>query len=111
MRCPMLTQERATIQDLYQAPENQKAELVNGQVVLLLPTGDAPGYAGDEIFASLRDYVRRTGYGRDVGDNKGFLVHLPHRESFSPNAALYTGPRTGMRYFEGAPDFAAEVRS
>src|SRR5205823_6430303 len=80
-------------------------------VVLLMPTGDAPGYAGDEIFASLRDYVKRTGYGRAVGDNKGFLINLPHRQSFSPDAAFYTGPRTGMRFFEGAPDFAAEVRS
>ena len=107
----MLTQERATIQDLYQVPDNQKAELVNGQVVLLMPTGDAPGYAGDEIFASLREYVRRTGHGRAVADNKGFLVDLPHRQSFSPDAAFYTGPRTGMRFFEGPPDFAAEVRS
>src|SRR6059058_1858075 len=110
MRCPMLTQERATIQDLYQAPDNQKAELVNGQVVLLMPTGDAPGYAGDEIFASLRDYVKRTRRGRAVADNKGFLVSLPHRQSFSPDAAFYTGPRAGMRFFEGMPDFAAEVR-
>src|SRR5437660_9405881 len=107
----MLTQKRATIRDLYEVPDNQKAELVDGRVVLLMPTGDAPGYAGDEIFASLRDYVKQTGRGRAVGDNKGFLVHLPHRESFSPDAAFYTGPRTGMRFFEGAPDFAAEVRS
>src|SRR5438105_13319209 len=106
----MLTQERATVQDLYEVPDNQKAELVDGRVVLLMPTGDAPGYAGEEIFASLREYVKRTGSGRAVGDNKGFLVRLPHRESFSPDAALYTDPRAGMRYCEGVPDFAAEVR-
>jgi Uma2 family endonuclease len=46
-----------------------------------------------------------------VGDNKGFRVQLPHRSSFSPDAAFYTGPRTGMRFFEGAPVFAVEVRS
>jgi Uma2 family endonuclease len=76
-----------------------------------MPTGDEPGFAGDEIFASLREYARRMGYGRAVGDNKAFRVHLPHRESFSPDAAFYTGPRTGMRFFEGAPIFAVEVRS
>lgn len=102
---------KATIEDLYDLPDNQKAELVNGEIVLLMPTGDEPGYAGDEIFASLREYVRRTGYGRAVGDNKGFRVSLPHRESFSPDAAFYVGPRTGMRFFEGAPLFAVEVRS
>lgn len=56
----MLTKTKATIDDLYQVPDNQKAELVNGALVLLMPTGDAPGYAADEIFASLREYAKKT---------------------------------------------------
>src|SRR3954454_9396483 len=99
----MLTRQRTTLEDLYRVPDNQKAELVNGELVLLMPTGDAPGYAGDEIFVSLREYARKTGAGRAVGDNKGFHVDLPNRESFSPDAAFYIGPRAGMRFFEGAP--------
>lgn len=107
----MLTKVKATLDDLYQLTDHQKAELVNGEIVFLIPTGDEPGYAGDEIFASLREYAKRTGLGRAVGDNKGFRVKLPNRESFSPDAAFYTGPRTGMKFFEGAPAFAVEVRS
>ena len=99
----------ATIEDLYKV--EGKAELVDGEIVYMPPTGDEPGYAGDEIFAALREYVKHTKTGRAVGDNKGFRVHLPHRESFSPDAAFHTGPRTGMRFFEGAPVFAVEVRS
>jgi Uma2 family endonuclease len=38
-------------------------------------------------------------------------VDLPNRQSFSPDAAYYEGPRPGMRFYEGAPRFAAEVRS
>jgi Uma2 family endonuclease len=107
----MLTKPRATIDDLYLLPDNQKAEIVNGELVLLMPTGDAPGYAADEIFVALRAHAKLIGYGRAVADNKGFHVQLPQRESFSPDAALYTGPRTGMKFFEGAPIFAVEVRS
>ena len=107
----MLTKVRATIDDLYNLPDHQKAELINGEIVFLLPAGDEPGYAGDEIFASLREYAKRTGLGRAVGDNKGFRVSLPNRASFSPDAAFYTGPRTGMRFFADAPIFAVEVRS
>src|SRR5690242_14676830 len=104
--------KRATIDDLYQLPDNRKAELVNGELVLMSPTGIDPGYAGDEIFASLHQYVRRMGRGRAVGDNKGFRVDLPNRQSFSPDAAYYTGPSLrGMRFYEGAPVFAVEVRS
>lgn len=100
---------RATVSDLYKA--SGKAELVNGELVLMPPTGAKPGYAADEIFASLRSYAKRTSRGRAVADNKGFLVHLPHRESFSPDAALWTGDDPGMQFYEGAPVFAVEVRS
>ncbi len=75
------------------------------------PVGGVPGRAGDTVFASLREYARRAKTGRAVGDNKAFRVHLPHRESFSPNAAYYIGPDPGMKFYEGAPVFAVEVRS
>jgi Uma2 family endonuclease len=101
----------ATLMDLYRIPEHGKAELVNGELVFMSPTGDAPGYAADEIFVSLRAYSKQTKTGRAVADNKGFHVQLPHRQSFSPDAAFYTGPPSGMRFFEGAPVFAVEVRS
>jgi Uma2 family endonuclease len=107
----MVTKTRATLEDLYRVSGNGKAELVNGEVVVMSPTGDAPNYAAGEIFASLREYARRTKAGRAVTDNAGFKVNLPHRNSFSPDAAFYTGERAGMKFFEGAPVFAAEVRS
>jgi Uma2 family endonuclease len=100
---------RVTIEDLYKV--EGKAELVNGEIVHMPPTGDDPGYAGDEIYVSLREYAKRLKRGRAFADNKGFHVHLPHRESFSPDAAYHVGPRTGMRFLEGAPIFAVEVRS
>ena len=105
----MLTKTRATLADLYATPG--KAELVNGEVQQMSPTGGIPEFAGDEIFASLHSYVRMTRFGCAVGDNKGFLAHLPHRKSFSPNAAFYIGESPGMKFFPDVPVFAAEVRS
>lgn len=104
-----ITKQRATIEDLYKVPE--KAELVNGEIVRQMATGGMPGYAGDEIFVSLRQHTRTTRQGRAIGDNKAFVVHLPNRGSFSPDAAYYVGPDPGMRFYEGAPIFAVEVRS
>jgi Uma2 family endonuclease len=103
------TTRPATIEDLYKV--KGKAELVNGEIVYMSPTGCDPGRAGDLIFASLLRYEMQHRSGMAVGDNKGFRVNLPHRQSFSPDAAFHTGPRTGMRFFEGAPVFAVEVRS
>ena len=108
-RTPMSTKVEATIEDLYKV--EGKAELVNGEIILMSPTGMLPGYAGDEIFSSLREYSKRRKFGRAIGDNKAFVVNLPKRRSFSPDAAFYVGPDSGMKFYNGAPVFAVEVRS
>ena len=99
----------ATLEDLYAIAG--KAELVDGEIVEMSPTGGLPGNASLEIAASLREHARRTGRGRAVTDNVGFRVDLPQRESFSPDAAYVVGMEPSMRFYEGAPVFAAEVRS
>lgn len=75
------------------------------------PTGFLPGRAGGAIYASLLAYERRTGDGYALPDNVGFAVDLPNRQSFSPDAAYHVGPVSGMKLVQGAPVFAAEVRS
>lgn len=105
----MSAKVEATIEDLYKV--DQKAEIVNGEIILMSPTGSLPGYAGDEVYSSLREYSKRKAFGRAVGDNKSFIVNLPHRKSFSPDAAFYLGPDPGMKFYQGAPLFAVEVRS
>jgi len=100
---------RATIEDLYKG--EGKAELVNGEIVHIPPAGDDPNVAGGHIFVRLYDYAQRTKQGRAYTDGAGFHVHLPHREAFSPDAAYHIGQRTGMRFLEGVPIFAVEVRS
>ena len=107
----MKTAARATIDDLYHVPENGKAELVNGELVRMSPTGGRPGLAGGAIYASLRLHQRAFGGGRAYPDNVGFIVDLPHRQSFSPDAAFHYGPAPSMKFVQGAPAFAVEVRS
>jgi Uma2 family endonuclease len=106
------TKTPATIEDLYRVPG--KAELVNGEIVLMSPTGNSPSRAGLRISSSLLDYEDRTLFGRAYADNAGFVVDLPHRKSFSPDAAFYTGEvpeGVDLRFLKGAPIFAVEVRS
>jgi Uma2 family endonuclease len=105
----MSTKTEATIEDLYKV--DGKAELINGEIVHMSPTGGRPSYAAREITFSLREYERRTKRGYAVADNAAFTVNLPHRKSFSPDAAFYEGGLITMKFFEGAPVFAAEVRS
>lgn len=100
---------QATVEDLYRI--DGKAEFVHGHILREPPTGFGPNMGAGSIYVSLRGHMARVGGGVAVADNCAFLVDLPERQSFSPDAAWFTGPTTGMKFLEGAPDFAAEVRS
>src|SRR6185503_7970790 len=105
----MSTKVEATIDDLLKV--KQKAEIVNGEIILMSPTGTLPSYAAGEIFSPLREYTKRKKHGCAVTGNCGFVVHLPHRKSFSPDVAFVRSMDFGMKFYEGAPEFAVEVRS
>jgi Uma2 family endonuclease len=104
---------RATPDDLLRI--EGKAELVNGQVIELMPTGHLPNRVAFRIARSLDDHADAVGVGVAYTDNMGFNVPVlaSGRESFSPDASYYTGPLPAdpMRFVDGAPDFAVEVRS
>ena len=102
----MSTKVEATIEDLYKV--EGKAELVNGEIVEMPGTGGLPHLAGLKITMSLAAYKTTKGFA--FADNAVFVVNLPHRKSFSPDAGFYAGEIT-MKFFQGAPIFAVEVRS
>jgi Uma2 family endonuclease len=104
---------RATLDDLLKV--DGKAELIGGRIIHHMATGYQPSLAGFQIARSLANHSEATGHGKVFPDNMGFAVpELPSgRESFSPDAAFYVGPPppNRMRFVEGPPTFAVEVRS
>jgi Uma2 family endonuclease len=107
-----VTTTRATIEDLYRV--DGKAELVGGRIVHMTPSGYLPGQVAAEIYVRLRAYAKKN-KGIASADGVGYAVaELPSgRESFCPDASYHTGPLPAnpMRFLEGAPVFAVEVRS
>jgi Uma2 family endonuclease len=106
-------QARATLDDLYRTPE--KAELIGGRIVRFMATGRMPNRVAFRITRSLDDHATQIRKGEAYTDNIGFAVPelASGRESFSPDASYYDGPLPAnpMRFIEGPPTFAAEVRS
>src|SRR5262245_20321370 len=102
---------KATVRDLHRA--EGKAELINGSIVQMSPTGLGPSQVAMRIVLSLHSYSEATRTGSVFTDNVAFLAKLVHRGSFSPDAAYYTGPIPDdpMEFLPAAPDFAVEVRS
>ena len=101
-----------TLEDLYRV--DGKAELIGGRIVRMSPSGHLPGQVAGEIFVSLLAYAKRH-KGIAYADGVGYAIpELPSgRQSFCPDASYHTGPLPTnlMRFLEGAPTFAAEVRS
>lgn len=107
------SQACAQLEELFErlAQVDGKAEILDGEIVQMSPTGAWPALVALQIAASLQDYTKQGGRGLAVGDNATFRVTLPHRGSFSPDAACFIGPEPGMGPFLGAPVFAVEIRS
>lgn len=104
---------RSTLADL--ARTAGKAELIGGRIIPLMPAGLRPNLVAGRIYRALADHVDATGQGVALTDNMGFAVpELPSgRESFSPDVSYFDGPFSvqDMRFLQGPPTFAVEVRS
>jgi Uma2 family endonuclease len=104
---------RATLADLSRT--EGKAELIGGRIVTFMASGRLPTRVAARIFQSLDPFASASGVGEAYPDGIGFAVpELPSgRESFSPDASYYSGvfPADAMRFIEGPPTFAVEVRS
>ena len=108
------TQAPATLDDLYKV--EGKAELVAGRIVHFMASGYDPSRVAFEIAVSLRLHAKAFGAGMAFGDGIGYALIPPllnGRQSFSPDASYYTGPPPAnrMRFIEGTPTLAVEVRS
>lgn len=103
----------ATIADLERFPG--KAELIDGRIVELMPTGRRPSRVASLLFCALNEYATQHDKGEAYADNTGFRVRRlsSGRESFSPDAAYYNGPlpKNDMKFLPGPPTLAVEVRS
>jgi len=111
---PATTRTPATLDDLYQV--EGKAELIAGRIVHFMASGFAPSRVAFEIAVSLRVHERGAGVGVAFADGIGFALDPPlpnGRQSFSPDASYYTGPlpSNAMRFIDGTPTLAVEVRS
>jgi len=103
----------ATLEDLYREPG--KAELIGGRIVRFMATGFRPNRIAGRIYRSLDDHAEVSGAGVACSDNMGYAVRelATGRQSFSPDASYYAGPLPTnlMRFIEGPPTLAVEVRS
>jgi Uma2 family endonuclease len=109
-----VTNTPATLDDMMRY--DGKAELIGGRIVPIMPSGYLPGRVARRITRSLEDHAAVIGTGDAIADNVGYAFDSPlpsGRQSFSPDSTFYTGPlpTNPMKFIDGCPVFAVEVRS
>lgn len=106
------TTRKATVEDLYHAPDDGMYELVDGKLVHMPLSGFGHSRVSKRIGDALVAYEEATGSGYGFSDGIGYLVDLPRRQSFGPDASYsLVKPDDEDLFITGAPVFAAEIRS
>lgn len=107
----MIQKASSALEQLRDTPG--KAEIINGKVVLMSPAGYRHNRKSNRIVRSLEDHEHQQGRGVAFSDNLGFIVDLPNRESFSPDAGWLVNPpdEDDEDFVSGPPTFAVEIRS
>ena len=104
-----------TIQDLETVQSNYpeyQIELIEGDIVIMSPSGLESEEVGTEIARLLGYWVRPKKLGRVIGSSAGFI--LPNSDLRAPDASFIKAEklkRTTENYAEVVPDLIFEVKS
>ena len=106
--------QTVTAQQLFEMPDQERFELVQGELVPMSPPGFDHGCIVLDVAATLREFVQAGKLGM-VAVEAGFCVSHDPDTVRSPDVAFVRAeriPQGGVRaFFQGAPDLAVEVIS
>jgi Uma2 family endonuclease len=109
------TQPIMTAEQLFQAPDLGRCELLRGELVMMSPAASEHGMIVAEIAGILRNFVKPRSLGVVLGAEAGFRISSDPDTVLAPDVAFVRMHRVSSGlpkgYFPGAPDLAVEVLS
>jgi Uma2 family endonuclease len=109
------TEHITTADQLLQAADLGRCELVRGELVMMSPAGAEHGSIIVNITIPLGAYVKQNGLGRTYGAETGFIIHRNPDTVRAPDVSVVRTDRIPgampKGFFPGAPDLAVEVVS
>jgi Uma2 family endonuclease len=104
-----------TAEQLFQAPDLGRCELVRGELIMMSPAGSEHGAIALLVGSALLDFVKSHSLGAVLGAETGFQIASDPDTVRAPDVAFIRADRIGERlpqgFFPGAPDLAVEVLS
>jgi Uma2 family endonuclease len=108
-------QQITTAEQLFQAPDLGRCELVRGELIMMSPAGSRHGVITLRVGRLLLDFVESRGLGAAFGAETGFLITSNPDTVRAPDVAFVRADRVGAEmpqgFFPGPPDLAVEVLS
>ena len=108
-------QRITTAEQLIEAGDIGRCELVRGELVMMSPSGFEHSVIIAEIARILGNHVAELRLGRVTGAEAGFFITRNPDTVRAPDVALVRSERIPLvmprGFFEGAPDLAVEVLS
>lgn len=105
-----------TVKDLekvqHKLGDGYRVELIDGEIVLMSPSGYESDEVASEFSAQLRNWVRPRQLGRVTGAGAGF--NLPNSDTRTPDVSFVRAERLRLSprsFAELAPDLIVEVKS
>lgn len=93
---------------------NYPMELVNGEIIIMSPSGLESEEVALEIARLLSNWVRSRKLGRVLGSSAGFILPNATKDVRAPDASFIRADRlkrTTPDYAKGVPDLIFEVKS
>ncbi|MBD2021823.1 Uma2 family endonuclease [Leptolyngbya sp. FACHB-36] len=106
---PLSTSDLEKLQEQF---PDQRMELVDGEIIVMSPSGYESDEVATEFAAQLRNWVRPRQLGRVTGSSAGFT--LPNSDTRAPDVSFVQAERlrrSPRSFAELAPDLMVEVKS
>jgi Uma2 family endonuclease len=114
----MTTKTRLTAEDLWQMPEEERGDLINGEIVREPYTGWPHGRLMARLTSRLVEHVTTHGGGEVVVGHVAFVLNLPGdpERVCGVDIAFVSAERLPKeklleKFFHGGPDLAVEILS
>jgi len=113
MRMALTELNTYTINDVYDLPDGQRAELIDGKVYYMAPTTRSHQRIVGELFATIREHIRRNNFKGEVDITPfGVFVDADDRSYVEPDICIICDEnKLDDRGCNGAPDWIIEVVS
>lgn len=110
---PLLQEKTYTIDDIYNLPEGERAELIDGHIYYMAPPNRKHQRISGELFLEIKSYIRLKG-GKCEVYSAPFAVYLDERTNtyVEPDISVICDKnKLDDRGCKGAPDWIIEIVS